>query len=195
MTIREISAQDFSNLMRSGARPFVLDVRTGIECRTRALDTACVHIPLHLLDAARFMQEHGQALAGGPVYILCRSGGRAYKAAEALERAGAQAIVIQGGLEGCAACDTPVRTGKVLSLERQVRIAAGSLVLLGVLLGHFVNDGFYILSGLVGGGLVFAGVTDRCGLALLLARAPWNRDGTENAIQKSIRQFSDKGGI
>lgn len=193
MTIREISAQDFSTLIRSGARALVLDVRTGIECRASALNAACVHIPLHLLDAAAFVREHGPALAEGPVYILCRSGGRARKAAEALERAGAQAIVIQGGLEGCAACNAPVRTGKVLSLERQVRIAAGGLVLLGVLSGHFINDGFYILSGLIGGGLIFAGVTDRCGLALLLARAPWNRDTTENAIQQSIRQFSTKG--
>ena len=71
----------------------------------------------------------------------------------------------------------PVARGtvKVIRLERQVRIAAGSLVLLGFLLGWFVNRGFFGLSGLVGAGLIFAGVTDFCGMGLLLACAPWNK--------------------
>jgi len=61
------------------------------------------------------------------------------------------------------------------ALERQVRVAAGSLVLLGVSLGHFVHPLFLGLSAFVGAGLVFAGVTDWCGMGMLLARAPWNR--------------------
>jgi predicted branched-subunit amino acid permease len=59
-------------------------------------------------------------------------------------------------------------------LERQVRIAAGLLVLTGVLLGYFVNPWFIGLSAFVGAGLVFAGVTDFCGMGLLLAKLPWN---------------------
>ena len=68
-----------------------------------------------------------------------------------------------------------VRGKKTVSLERQVRIAAGSLVLLGTGLGAFVHPGFHALSAFVGAGLVFAGITDTCGMGMLLARMPWNR--------------------
>jgi rhodanese-related sulfurtransferase len=62
----------------------------------------------------------------------------------------------------------------VISLERQVRIAAGLLVLIGLLFAHFVNHWFIGLSAFVGAGLVFAGITDFCGMGLLLAKLPWN---------------------
>jgi hypothetical protein len=58
---------------------------------------------------------------------------------------------------------------------RQVQIAAGSMVVLGVVLGALVAPGFYALSGFVGAGLVFAGVTGTCGLARILRLMPWNR--------------------
>mgnify|MGYP003572779105 FL=1 len=64
-----------------------------------------------------------------------------------------------------------------MSLERQVRIAAGSLVVLGVALGFAVHPGFFGLAGFVGAGLVFAGLTDTCGMGMVLARMPWNRGG------------------
>ncbi len=63
----------------------------------------------------------------------------------------------------------------IIDLNRQVRIAAGSLVLLGVGLGWFVHRGFYGLSAFIGAGLVFAGITDFCGLCRVLALLPWNR--------------------
>ena len=68
-----------------------------------------------------------------------------------------------------------IRGKKAISLERQVRIAAGSLVLTGVILGLFVHPAFFGLSAFVGGGLVFAGITDTCGMGMLLARMPWNQ--------------------
>jgi hypothetical protein len=70
-----------------------------------------------------------------------------------------------------------VRGSKAISLERQVRMAAGSLVLLGILLAWLVHPACYGLSALVGAGLVFAGMTNTCGMGLLLARMPWNRCG------------------
>ena len=66
-----------------------------------------------------------------------------------------------------------------MSLERQVRIAAGTLVVLGTVLGLTVHPGFIGLSAFVGAGLIFAGVTDTCGMGLLLARMPWNRCNEE----------------
>jgi hypothetical protein len=68
-----------------------------------------------------------------------------------------------------------VRGKKAISLERQVRIAAGSLTFLGAALGAFVHPAFIGLSAFVGAGLIFAGVTDTCGMGMILARMPWNQ--------------------
>lgn len=194
MAISEIQAEAFLALIKSGQDLKVLDVRTDPECRTESIDYPFIHIPLHTLDAAAFAKDYHAAIHGQPLYILCRSGGRARKAAESLAAAGlGEIVIVGGGLGACIACGTPVRKGKTLSLERQVRIAAGAIVLAGVLLGHFVSGGFFILSGAIGAGLVFAGVTDWCGLAMLLARAPWNQDRTQSEIEKSVQTFNSKG--
>lgn len=83
---------------------------------------------------------------------------------------------VEGGTLAWEGAGLPVVRGRrVISLERQVRIAAGALVVAGVLLGWLVHPAFLGLSAFVGAGLVFAGVTDTCGMGLLLARMPWNR--------------------
>jgi rhodanese-related sulfurtransferase len=87
-------------------------------------------------------------------------------------------VNVEGGTVACAAAGLPVVRGrKAVSLERQVRIAAGLLVVLGVALGWLVHPALVGLSAFVGAGLVFAGVTDTCGMGMLLARMPWNRSG------------------
>ena len=85
-------------------------------------------------------------------------------------------MVVEGGTEAWIAAGLPVSRGvaKVISLERQVRIVAGTLVLTGVLLAYFVHPAFVGISAFVGAGLIFAGVTDWCGMGLLLAKLPWN---------------------
>jgi rhodanese-related sulfurtransferase len=193
MPVSEINAAAFADLVKEGKAEHVLDVRTCVECRSKSLDAPCIRIPLHELDAGAFMRDHAPSLGGRPLYILCHSGGRARKAAETLSAAGLNAVIVTGGLEACSSCGAPMKQGKAMSLERQVRIAAGGIVLLGVVLGYTVSGVFFALSGLVGAGLIFAGVTDKCGLALLLARAPWNADKTDKAIQESLHKFSQKG--
>jgi rhodanese-related sulfurtransferase len=103
---------------------------------------------------------------------------RAAQAAEKFAAAGQdRGVVIAGGTQAWIQAGLPVDRGaaKVISLERQVRIAAGSLVLLGLLLGWLVHPAFFGLSAFVGAGLIFAGITDVCGMGLLLARMPWNQ--------------------
>jgi hypothetical protein len=78
--------------------------------------------------------------------------------------------------------------GKVISMERQVRIAAGGLVLLGVLLAWKVHPAFIGLCSLVGAGLMFAGITDTCGMAMVLGKMPWNRRRTVIAKACSLPQ-------
>ncbi len=67
------------------------------------------------------------------------------------------------------------RGKKVILLERQVRIAAGSLVVIGAAVGQFVHPGGFGLSAFMGAGLVFAGLTDTCGMGMMIAKMPWNR--------------------
>jgi hypothetical protein len=113
-----------------------------------------------------------------PVYLLCRSGQRATKAAEKFAKEGfTQPVVVAGGTLAWIEANLPVTRSavKVISLERQVRITAGAIVFTGVILARFVNFNFIWLSGFVGAGLVFAGISDFCGIGLLLAKMPWNK--------------------
>ena len=150
----------------------VLDVRTPVEFAEVHVPQAR-NIPLDELKTGALQLPKDQ-----PVYLLCRSGQRATKAAEKFARDGYEhAIVVEGGTLAWIDANLPVTRGttNVISLERQVRIAAGAIVFTGVLLAHFVNFNFIWLAGFVGAGLVFAGITDFCGMGLLLAKMPWNR--------------------
>lgn len=179
--VKILSASAFGAMIPAGVSGTVLDVRTEIEHKACCLAAPHVNVPLDRFSAASFIAEKG---LDTPVYVLCAAGGRAMQAAEALAAAGHRNVsVVTGGLTACEGCGVPVlRNDSVLSLDRQVRIAAGALVLGGVVLGATVAPIFYVLSGAVGAGLIFAGVTNTCGLALLLARAPWNRGDLPNAM-------------
>jgi rhodanese-related sulfurtransferase len=147
----------------------LIDVRTPAEFRAVHAEGATL-VPLESLDSATLD-------AKTPVYIICETGPRAFLAAERLKAAGRPDVaVVDGGTVRWAAAGLPVVRGpKTWSMFRQVRFVAGLLVLTGVTLGWFVHPGFYGLAAFVGAGLLFSGVTDFCGMALLLARCPWNR--------------------
>lgn len=170
-----ISPVEIAQLSRDG-RPFdLIDVRTPAEFQEVHV-AAARNVPLDQLDAAALMQAR-RAAADEPLYVICRSGSRGRQACEQFAKAGFSNVFnVEGGTMACVEAGVPVVRGKkVISLERQVRIAAGSLVLLGAALGWFVHPAFIGLSAFVGAGLVFAGVTDTCGMGMLLARMPWNR--------------------
>ena len=116
-----------------------------------------------------------------PVVLVCQSGSRSRQAEEALKRVGLpQLHVLEGGLSGWVASGKPVRRGRErISLERQVRIAAGALAAAGGLLAVKAHPRFGLLSAFVGGGLLFAGVTDTCRMARLLAKLPYNQAGCD----------------
>jgi len=170
--MKTIAPLDLNNLLATQPGLALLDVRTPVEF-AEVHATQARNIPLDELKPASLTLPKDK-----PVYLLCRSGQRAAKAASRLAEAGfAEPVVVEGGTLAWLDAGLPATRGqaKVISLERQVRIAAGSLVLIGVLLGWFVHRGFFGLAGFVGAGLVFAGVTDFCGMGLLLARMPWNK--------------------
>ena len=170
-----ISAERLRELWNSGTDIPLIDVRTPVEFRESHVEFAR-NIPLDQLDPHAVMESR-QGSADEPLYVVCRSGNRGKTALDRLRQAGYRNIVnIEGGTLACEAAGLPlVRGQKAMSLERQVRIAAGSLVLLGLLLSWLSHPAFVAVTAFVGVGLIFAGVTDTCGMGLLLARMPWNQ--------------------
>jgi rhodanese-related sulfurtransferase len=178
-TIPTISPKELEELRRQGKPVDLIDVRTPVEFREVHAEVARL-VPLDSLDPKAVMDARGGS-GEEPLYVICRTGNRAKMACERFHSAGFSNVVnVEGGTIAWEQSGLPVVRGKkAISLERQVRIAAGTLVVLGTALGAFVHPGFLILSGFVGAGLVFAGVTDTCGMGMLLAKMPWNQVGAE----------------
>ena len=151
----------------------LLDVRTPREFAYEYIEGSECD-PLQALDAKAWAAK----LDGSRrCVIVCQGGIRAKQAAEQLEAAGAKnVVVLEGGVNAWKAAGKPCLRGKrrVLPLDRQVRIAMGLLILTGVTLGFLVNAAWFFLAGFVGCGLIVAGLTDFCPLALLVAKMPWN---------------------
>ncbi len=170
-----ITPQELNALCRSGESLELIDVRTPTEFRELHV-AAARNVPLDRLDPSTLRAETGGERAK-PLYVICRSGSRGKQACEKLAAAGySQVVNVEGGTLACEQAGLPlVRGKKAISLERQVRVAAGTLVLAGAVLGLLVNPLWIGLSAFVGAGLIFAGVTDTCGMAMCLARMPWNQ--------------------
>ena len=173
MSQTTIAPAEVSAAIASG-HGILIDVRTPSEFEEVHAPEAKL-ISLDILNRPALDSARGTNT--GPIYLICASGIRATKAAEKLRQEGFQNVaVVEGGTQAWVAAGLPVIRGrKTISIERQVRIGAGALVVLGAALGYSISSRFFLLSAFVGAGLVFAGVTDICGMAILLARAPWNR--------------------
>ena len=174
MSFASITPKQLHDEIRSGKKITLIDVRTPAEFGEVHV-TCAKNVPLDRISAAKHPEIPEDASA--PTFVICKSGGRSKMACDKLVAAGYTNIVnVEGGTGACEQAGLPVVRGKkVMSLERQVRIAAGSLVFTGTILGAFVSPWFLILSGFVGAGLVFAGITDTCGMGMMLARMPWNQ--------------------
>ncbi len=117
---------------------------------------------------------------GNEIFVFhCRSGVRTLGNAARLSNAAGkcEAYILEGGLDAWKRAGLPITLDRTqpIDIMRQVQITAGSLVLLGIMLGATVSPFIYALSAFVGAGLVFAGSTGFCGMAYVLARMPWNR--------------------
>jgi len=179
MNISNISPKQLYDLVQAGRSVELIDVRTPVEFGEVHVDFAR-NIPLDRLDAANFAAERNGSVQ--PIYVICRSGGRGKQACEKLLAKGCTNVVnVDGGTQAWDLAGLPVVRGKKsISLERQVRIAAGLLVTTSALLGLFVHPYCISLAAIVGAGLIFSGITDTCGMGMLLARMPWNRSSTPN---------------
>lgn len=183
MSANTLPLAELRERMNKGLEPILVDVRTPGEF-ARLHAAGARSMPLDRLDASAIAAECRSS--DGRIYVICHSGSRALMACQKLIDSGVEGVcIVGGGTQAWQAAGLPViRTASgVISLERQVRIAAGSLVLLGCLLAWLVAPQFIALSAFVGAGLVFAGITDICGMGILLGKLPWN-SRTNNASCK-----------
>ena len=177
MSTPTISVGELSSMLQAGTPLTFIDVRTPGEYERLHLAAAQL-VPLVGLDPAHIATLRKSP--DEPIFAICASGARSAMACKKLDAAGVSpAISVEGGIAAWEAAGLPVeRAGpEVMSIERQVRIGAGLVVLTGLILGKKVHPRFRFLAAFAGTGLLLSGLTDYCGLALLLAKAPWNRKG------------------
>jgi rhodanese-related sulfurtransferase len=150
----------------------LIDVREPVEY-------AREHIPgATLIPLSGLTSEQIPANSNKKIVLYCQSGNRSAQALKKLLANGLTNVFhLQNGLPTWITAGYPTKINKTapISLMRQVQIVAGSLVLIGTLLGAFISPWFLLLSGFVGGGLTFAGITNTCLLARLLAKLPYNQ--------------------
>lgn len=169
---KTVTPHDLRVALEQEPKTQVADVRESPEIAADGFIEGAVPAPLstdaraaHLFDAQK------------PVYLLCRSGARAEKAAALLKKRGfADLRVVAGGMEAWqdAGYEVLRRGAGVWSLERQVRFTVAVVLLVSSVLGRLWHPGFYALVPLVGAGLLYSAVSNTCGMAAVLAKLPWN---------------------
>lgn len=179
--IQNITPAALHQMREQGDHVDIIDVSTPVEFREVRLEGA-QNLPIDSSELKTFMRDRR---ADKPLYVMCRGGVRSVKACNAYPQL--NLINIEGGTRNWTDTGLPVlRDRNVMSLERQTRIAAGGLFLTATALAVLVNPYFLGIGVFVGLGLVVAGVTNTCGMALLLAKMPWNR--ATRSAKPAVRQ-------
>ncbi len=171
--MRKIAIEELRGQLGRGEPFRLVDVRTPAEYR-REHATGALSIPLDQFSHTRIEELPGE----GPVYVICQSGARSSKACEGLQVLGTSVASVEGGTSAWARAGLSVERANDqsgISIERQVRIASGALVLLGVGLGLAVHPSLLGLAAVVGAGMLHSGLTDTCAMGAALTRLPWNR--------------------
>jgi rhodanese-related sulfurtransferase len=166
---RTITVSDLAQVDQR-ANSQVIDVRSNTEFRAGHIPGA-INIPMDEIESRMLDLDRDR-----PIVLICQAGQRARIVAGMLAPCRKDLAVLQGGTKAWQSAGLPLaRSSRVRwSLERQVRLGAGMLVVSGVLLSWFVNPRWIGLSAFVGLGLCFAGLTDICPMGLFLSRMPWN---------------------
>jgi glyoxylase-like metal-dependent hydrolase (beta-lactamase superfamily II)/rhodanese-related sulfurtransferase len=171
-SIEMISPSDAASVLKQDQQTKILDVRSALEFSQMHIENS-INIPIDMISA-----KIGELSRSKQNYlVLCHSGTRAAMAADMLMQSGIHtAKVIQGGIARWQKEKLSVIKGQGgISLERQVRLAAGSLVLAGIIMGWLLHWTFIFVSVFVGSGLVFSGLSDSCLMGMLLMKLPYNK--------------------
>jgi rhodanese-related sulfurtransferase len=166
-----ITAETAFKKLQDDRTAVLVDVRTPSEFRSQHIHGS-INLPLESFKADKLPFKRETA-----IHVICQSGGRSAKFCDKLQDNGYLSVYdVDGGVDAWKASGMELVNGeKSMSMERQVRIAAGTMVIIGVAFGAAVAPAWYALSGFIGAGLVFAGVTDTCGMGMALAKMPWNQ--------------------
>lgn len=165
----------------------LLDVRTPGEFEATRI---CGSYNVPLDQVARYAETLGDC-DHTSIVVVCQSGARARQAQATLQARGVRNVqLLDGGVNAWIAAGKPVeRSAERLSLERQVRIAAGAMAAIGAILALTLNPWFALLPAFVGSGLVFAGVTNTCALAMVLSKLPYNRPRLGCDVDQMVQAF------
>jgi rhodanese-related sulfurtransferase len=169
--LNTIDAQTLQKLVNED-KIILIDVREPSEYSGERIEGAKL-VPLSSFSADKIPQNSDK-----PVVLYCQSDNRSGEAARKLFQAGFQEVThLEGGLNKWKQQSLPTQVNKnaPISIMRQVQIIAGTLILTGTLLGAFVSPKWLFLTGFVGSGLLFAGVSNTCMMATLLAKLPYNQ--------------------
>lgn len=166
-----VSSKDFYKQHQQNPMP-IIDVREPDEFNAQFIPGS-QNVPLGLIEQDSFKDIPKDQ----KVFLICQSGRRSQLACKLLKSQGYdQVFSVEGGIKACAKdSDLVVKKSRHLPIMRQVHLVAGFLIVLALLLSQWVHPYFILVSGLVGLGLVFSGLTGHCGMAMLLSKMPWNR--------------------
>lgn len=173
----QISPMALRHLLAGDTNVTLIDVRSPAEYRSGHIPGAQL-TPLEEIERQRLSSLAADAgsRADNPIYLTCHAGARAEQAAQALYKAGLRHLVLlEGGTEAWQKQGLDLaHCNNALSIERQVQIAVGSLLIVKVFFGFTVHELFFVVGAIIGAGLITAGLTRWCGMARLIARMPWN---------------------
>lgn len=177
-----ISLEKLDTLLKGSTKPQLIDVRSASEFAAGHIPGA-INIPLDQIESRL------EDLSEEEVVLVCQSGQRAGIACDLLAASHPDLKVLEGGTSAWVDAKRPVvsSTQTRWSLDRQVRLGAGILVLTGVTLGFLAHPGWFGLAAFVGAGLTFAGLTDICGMAFLLAKMPWNQPVKPTNLNQKVQ--------
>ena len=167
------SVNDLKNSIDEGLSFQIIDVREHPEFIAEKI-SGSTFVPLSSLSKKSHLID-----IDSPGFVICTRGIRASKAVKQLSTQGFNNLsVVEGGLEAWQKAGFPTERGvsPVWSMERQVRFTAGILIFLGSLLAWLIHVGFLIVPLFVGAGLVFSALTNTCNMAMILMKAPWNKE-------------------
>lgn len=177
MPIHSIDAKTLKQWLDRG-EAVVIDVREPAEHEAEHIQGAGL-LPLSMFDATQL-----PCLDGKKLVVHCRSGGRSSSACAKIlaENPSFEIYNLEGGISAWNAAGFDVNTTarRILPLDRQVQLTLGLILLASNALGFLVSPYWYVLTAFIGLGLTFAGLTGFCGLALLIARMPWNQCKTKH---------------
>ncbi len=178
--MKECSVLELSEKLENGGLTLI-DVRQPLEFAGSRLAGAKL-IPLGELG-----KRVSEIDRSNPIYMICRSGNRSSRAVRKLESLGFDNVTnVSGGMLAWKKQSLPYEADESppWEMDRQVRLVAGLLILLGFILAAIFSQYFLVISVFVACGLVFSALTNTCTMALILARMPWNQRGSEKGIQK-----------